>query len=112
MRTETSLESAVHEYHDDPEYILEGLLYDLTEQIVQAMQRQRVSRADLAERLGVSRAYVTQLLRGKPNTTLRTLVRVAAALGLKLQASLVRRASSVRLPRSASARGRRPAGRV
>jgi transcriptional regulator with XRE-family HTH domain len=35
---------------------------------------------DLAERLGVSRAYVSQLLNGKPNMTMRTLVGWALAL--------------------------------
>ncbi len=85
MRTKASLQQSIREYHDDPEYVLEGLLYDLTEQVVEAMERSGVSRAQLAEKLGTNRAYITQFLRGKPNTTLRTLVRLAAALGIELQ---------------------------
>lgn len=76
-------------YRDDPDYILEGVILDVTEQIVAAMEEQEVSRSELAERMGVSRAYITKLLRGEGNTTLRTLVRIALALGLRPQVSFV-----------------------
>ena len=39
-----------------------------------------MKRSELAERLGTSRAYVTKLLDGQENMTLKTVVRVAAAL--------------------------------
>lgn len=76
-------------YRDDPEYVLEGVVLDLTDQIAVAMQEQGVSRAELAERLGVSRAYITKVLGGSTNMTLRTLVRLALALGLVPEVSLV-----------------------
>lgn len=76
-------------YRDDPDYILEGVILDVTEQIVAAMQEQEISRSELAKRMGVSRAYITKLLRGEGNTTLRTLVRIALALGLRPQVSFV-----------------------
>ena len=91
MRTETPLESRIRQYEDDPDYILEGLLWDINEDIAGAMERKRISRADLARRLGSSPAYVTQLLRGKRNLTLKSLTRVATALGLEVSLSLVSR---------------------
>ena len=52
------------------------------------MQKQGVSRSQLAERLGTSRAYVTKLLDGQENMTLKTIVRVANALDLKVDLKL------------------------
>jgi transcriptional regulator with XRE-family HTH domain len=47
-----------------------------------------ISEAELARRLGVSRAYVTQLLGGKPNMTLATLAKIAIALDCEVQTTL------------------------
>jgi transcriptional regulator with XRE-family HTH domain len=44
------------------------------------MEEQKVSRAELARRLGTSRAYVTKLLGGNANFTLQTMTKVAMAL--------------------------------
>ena len=51
-----------------------------TEEICLAMEREKISRAELARRLGTSPAYVTKVLRGKANFTLATLARIAYAL--------------------------------
>ncbi len=86
----------------DPDYELYGVLLDVTEGIVKRMMEQGVRRTDLAERLGTSRAYVTKLLDGQENMTLRTLVRVANALDMKVDARFVPRepaATSARRPR-------------
>ncbi len=79
----------LRESRNSSDYILEGVILDVTEQIVAVMQEQEISRSELAERMGVSRAYITKLLRGEGNTTLRTLVRVALALDLRPQVSFV-----------------------
>lgn len=47
------------------------------------MERRKVSRAELARRIGKSKPYVTQLLRASSNLTLRTLAEVAWALGAR-----------------------------
>lgn len=82
------LEQQFAEDMRDPEYLRELLLWDLTEQIAVAMEEQGVSRADLAQRLGVSRQYVTKVLNGMPNLTLRTMVEIAAALGRQVRIGL------------------------
>lgn len=88
MSSESFLQRVIREHRDDPDYILEGLLLDLNEQIVSAMERAGLSRSELARKLGRSRAYVTQLLNGKPNLTLKTLVAIACALGGELSVGL------------------------
>ncbi len=49
--------------------------------ILGEMRAQGVNKTELARRLGRSRPYVTQLLSGQTNMTLRTLVAILAALG-------------------------------
>ena len=75
----------------DPDYELYGVLLDVTEGIVKRMIEQGVRRTDLAERLGTSRAYVTKLLDGQENMTLKTLVRVANALEMKVDTKFIPR---------------------
>src|SRR5881296_213097 len=62
---------------------------EISEQIYLAMERQGVSKADLARRLGKSRAYVTKVLQGRTNFTLESIVRITRALNCKLDFSLM-----------------------
>jgi transcriptional regulator with XRE-family HTH domain len=61
---------------------------EASEVIASLMAQQNLSKADLARRLNKSRAWVTQLLGGKANMTVRTLADVVYMLGaeVKLQA--------------------------
>jgi transcriptional regulator with XRE-family HTH domain len=68
-----------------PTYRIEGLKVEISEQIYQAMQRGHISNAELARRLGKSRAYVTKILSGNVNFTLETLVIITAALNYELK---------------------------
>ena len=77
---------------EDPEFrrllAVEALVAEASEVIASLMAEQNVSKADLARRLNKSRAWVTQLLSGKANITVRTLADVVYTLGaeVKLQA--------------------------
>jgi transcriptional regulator with XRE-family HTH domain len=66
------------------EYRLERILIQLGEDICRLMRDQQISRAEVAERLGVSRAYVTKVLNGNPNLTIKTLLKLSDALGREL----------------------------
>ena len=63
----------------------ELLLVSATELISELMDEKKVTRADLAERIGKSKAFVTQLLKGRHNMTLRTLADLAWALDTRVQ---------------------------
>jgi len=82
LSTEPWLEQYVAEYQHDPDYIAELLVIGLNAQVVSRMEATGVRRSDLARRMGVSKAYITRILKGNPNLTLRTI----AALSLALEA--------------------------
>lgn len=86
----------------DPEfrqfYEEERLILWTTEEIAGAMVDQGISRADIAERIGTSRANVTQLLSGSRNMTLRSLARLAHACGMRAVIQLEDMADSVFTP--------------
>ena len=63
------------------DYWASGPITDFIEDVWRLMEEQKVSRAELARRLGTSRAYVTKLLGGNANFTLQTMAKVAMALG-------------------------------
>ena len=63
----------------------EDFVIDAQFLIQELMNEQGLSRADLAKRLGVSKARLTQMMRPDANPTLRSVARVAHALGEKLR---------------------------
>ena len=71
-------------FADDPEYLTEEAILDFTEKLVAKMQELKVSRTELAKRLDVSKAFVTKLLNGNPNMTIKTMVSISNVLGCKL----------------------------
>ena len=64
---------------------LEELLYDLTETIYERMKQKGISQRELAKRLGVSDAYISKILKGNENISLKTLLKLALALGLNVE---------------------------
>jgi transcriptional regulator with XRE-family HTH domain len=74
------------EEHED--YWLAGAILELTENVVREMERQGMTRTELAQRLGTTPAYVTKILRGKVNFTLATMMRLARALDADLNVRL------------------------
>lgn len=66
------------------------------EDVCRLMDEQGVSRAELARRLGTSRAYVTKLLGGNANFTLHTMTKVAMALGAAVHVHVALKDRTVR----------------
>ena len=59
----------------------ESAIMEVTELICEIMEQKNVSRSELADRLGRTKGYITQLLDGRANMTIRTLADVFGALG-------------------------------
>ncbi len=71
-------------YANDPEFQFDLVTIEVGELIVDRLASLDLSQKQLAERLGVSAARVSQILKGNDNLTLKSLVAVAAALGVRL----------------------------
>lgn len=61
----------------------ELLITEVTEEIWKAMEEAGVTKAELANRMGATKGYVSQVLSGSRNMTLRTLADICFALGHK-----------------------------
>ena len=89
MRKSALFEEMRRELARDPEYQAERALLEVAEQICVAMERQGMTRSDLARRAGVPRQVVTRFLNTPANTTVLTIARFAQALGMEVQLNLV-----------------------
>lgn len=58
----------------------ERVIFEITERICELMEQQNISRKELADRLGKTKGYISQLLDGQTNMTLRTISDVYLAL--------------------------------
>lgn len=73
---------------NDPAYWVEGAILDFTEELCRVMKEKKISRVELARRLGTSPAYITKVLRGNANFTLASMVKLSRALGSELHLRL------------------------
>lgn len=70
-------------------YARENLVYNVTEDILVAIEELGVSKKELARRLGKSASYVTQVLSGARNMTLGSLSDICFALGVEPEVNLL-----------------------
>jgi transcriptional regulator with XRE-family HTH domain len=89
MKPKERFEKLLEKYENDPEYIAEGLLIDITEQIVDLVERAQLNRTQLAQKLNCSNAYVTKLLNGSENLTVKKLVQIAQALDCSIDLAFI-----------------------
>jgi plasmid maintenance system antidote protein VapI len=66
----------------------EELILEASEALAQALQSSGLTQGELAGRLGKTEGFVSQIMDGRENLTLRTLADVAGALGYKVQIQL------------------------
>ncbi|HSF42148.1 MAG TPA: helix-turn-helix transcriptional regulator [Thermoanaerobaculia bacterium] len=68
-----------------PDYWREAAIIEFTEGLCRRMEEKKISKAELARRMGTSRAYITRLLGGDANFTLGTMVKLALAVDGSLE---------------------------
>ncbi|MCI9144671.1 MAG: helix-turn-helix transcriptional regulator [Lachnospiraceae bacterium] len=62
---------------------------DVVAQYVRSRKEKGITQAELARRAGIPRTNITRFESGDYNPSLEMMVRIAAALGMKLQVALV-----------------------
>lgn len=71
-----------HAYH------AESASLEFTENLLRRMDEVKISRSELAAKIGVKPAYITKILRGDTNFTLETMVKLALALDCQFHCHL------------------------
>ena len=88
MRINTMKTTILDEYLEDEEFrrlfAQEDLIMEVTEKLCELLEKEKVSRKELADRLGKSKGFVSQLLNGGRNLTLRTVADILHVLGYKV----------------------------
>ncbi len=64
-----------------PEYWFEEAQNELYRQVVDYKEKMGINQTQLAEKLGVSKGYVSQVLKGEFNYTLKKLIELSLAVG-------------------------------
>lgn len=64
-----------------PEYWLEIIQNELYDQVIEFMEQNQINQTELAEKLKVSKGYVSQILKGQFNYTLKKLIELSLAIG-------------------------------
>ena len=75
----------IKKYESDPDYILYSLIFEINEEICKALERNNLNYKQFAEKLNVKPAYISKLLNGQPNLSIKSLVKIALALNLKIR---------------------------
>lgn len=63
----------------------EELILEVTEVLSQALEKEGITKKDLAERIGKTQGFVSQILAGGRNLTLRTIADIADALECRIR---------------------------
>lgn len=63
-----------------PEYWLESIQNELYKQVTAYIKREGINQSELAKRLGVSKGYISQILNGNFNYTLKKLIELSIAI--------------------------------
>lgn len=75
-------------YLEDPEFarlMAQGdLIMEVTETLCELLEKEKISRKELADRLGKTKGFVSQLLNGGRNLTLRTVADILHVLRYKI----------------------------
>lgn len=73
---------------EEKAFAREELVYNVTEDILVTLEDLEISKKELAQRLGKSRSFVTQVLSGARNMTLGTLSDICFSIGVRPKVTL------------------------
>src|ERR1043166_4065927 len=85
-------------------YLTEKCVLQYTGEIDRLIESRQVTRAELGRRIGTSPAYVTKVLRGDTNLTVKTMVSLADALGAKVEIIVLDRSEERRVGKECRSR--------
>ena len=90
-----SFEAALERAKQQAAYWEEDLRLAIADRVVRELEEQKISRSELARRMGVSAPYITKMLGGHANLTLKSLAKMAFVLDLKWECLLLSKEASL-----------------
>lgn len=79
-----TIQTRLKQLREGAEYWAEVLVHEFTDELDAARRARQMTRSEMADRMGVNKAYVTKLFNGNANFTVLTMARAARALGLRV----------------------------
>lgn len=79
----------VKDLQQEPDYWLEGIQNEIFRQVEAYLEANQLTQTQLAEELGVSKGYVSQILNGNTNLSMKKLVELFLSLGLGVELKVV-----------------------
>ena len=77
------MERELQRYERSANFVAEGMAMRLVEEMLEMMEQEGISQAEMARLMDVSPAYLSRMLNAPPNLTLRSIAQIALALGTK-----------------------------
>jgi transcriptional regulator with XRE-family HTH domain len=87
VKTGSRFQKIFEEAKQHPAYWMEDLRLQFLNDIYEIMQEQKLAQKDLAEKMGVSEAYISKVFNGnvEKNFTLKTLVELSRAVNAEIR---------------------------
>jgi transcriptional regulator with XRE-family HTH domain len=74
---------------DNDDWEFHKYAFDIADQIYDLMENANINKTELAEKLDSSKAFVSKVLRGDANMTMKTLIKIVFALGGEVNTKIV-----------------------
>ena len=84
-KEKTLLEQLIDTPESKKQFAQEQFILECTEFICKLMKEKGITRAELADRLGKTKGYISQLLNGRYNMTIRTLADIFYVLDVEVE---------------------------
>lgn len=79
----------VKNLRQEPDYWLEGIQNEIFRQVEAYLEANQLTQTQFAEELGVSKGYVSQILSGNTNLSMKKLVELFLSIGLGVELKVV-----------------------
>lgn len=76
------ISESLRELYESKEFLQEKLILKFSEKLYEVLQKKGLNHQDFAKKLNVSKAYISKIMNGKPNLTLKSIADIAFVLNL------------------------------
>jgi transcriptional regulator with XRE-family HTH domain len=96
MSKETIYEEFIKDNEFERLMAQEDFILDVTESFCDILEKDNIKRSKLAELLGKTKGYISQILGGGRNITLKTMADIAFVLGYEIDVRFVKKSKKVK----------------